>query len=468
MRNEIIRQKKPHIPIITIITLTLTLAVIIVVSSYINVNRGYQQANRQLLREEAILLHEFERRALSEILLALVSGEEWKTYLPGLAEDLASEVGLEYIFIADKKGRIVIHSQRDKVGNVINLESVIDGKIVNGGKRIFEIIQPFGLPMNELYGKIPLRYRELMEENSIENALKNHWVVIGLSMQQYDETRAEEANHTIIMGVILLIVGLGAIYFIVIVQNHYLQRLRHEQELNIAADIQKKLFPQELPQNMGLQIAAVNIMARSVGGDYYDCIINNQGQLDIVVGDSMGKGIPAALLMTTVRTVWQSWSATGTKSPGETLEMINQVVYPDMKATSAFVTMFNALYDPMTSIFQYSNAGHNPPIYRPSVDTECRTLDVGGTLVGIFPDSKFSYDELFIRKDDIIVIYTDGVVDAEDKNGTPFGFERLCSLIDQNHRLDAEGIKNVILSELDTYTSDSSHNDDITIMVLKK
>ena len=122
MRNEIIRQKKPHIPIITIITLTLTLAVIIVVSSYINVNRGYQQANRQLLREEAILLHEFERRALSEILLALVSGEEWKTYLPGLAEDLASEVGLEYIFIADKKGRIVIHSQRDKVGNVINLE----------------------------------------------------------------------------------------------------------------------------------------------------------------------------------------------------------------------------------------------------------------------------------------------------------------------------------------------------------
>ena len=186
------------------------------------------------------------------------------------------------------------------------------------------------------------------------------------------------------------------------------------------------------------------------------------------MGDSMGKGIPAALLMTTVWTVWQSWSATGTKSPGETLEMINQVVYPDMKATSAFVTMFNALYDPMTSIFQYSNAGHNPPIYRPSVHTECRTLDVGGTLVGIFPDSKFSYDELFIRKDDIIVIYTDGVVDAEDKNGTPFGFERLCSLIDQNHRLDAEGIKNVILSELDTYTSDSSHNDDITIMVLKK
>ena len=122
------------------------------------------------------------------------------------------------------------------------MKSVIDGKIVNGGKRIFEIIQPFGLPMNELYGKIPLRYRELMEENFIENALKNHWVVIGLSMQQYDETRAEEANHTIIMGVILLIVGLGAIYFIVIVQNHYLQRLRHEQELNIAADIQKSSF----------------------------------------------------------------------------------------------------------------------------------------------------------------------------------------------------------------------------------
>ncbi|MEK7396882.1 MAG: PP2C family protein-serine/threonine phosphatase, partial [Candidatus Poribacteria bacterium] len=453
MRNEFIRQKKPHMPVITIIILTLTLAVIIIVSSYINVNRGHQQANRQLLREGAILLHEFERRALSEILLALVSGEEWKTYLQGLAEDIGSEADIEYILIADKNGGIVIHSQRNKIGGVVNLESATDGKVIDEGKRIFEIVQPFRLPMNELYVKIPLRHRELVEENSIEFALKSHWVLIGLSMQQYDEIHAEEINHTIIMGIILLIVGLGALYFIVIVQNHYIQQLRHEQELNIAADIQKKLFPQELPQNMGLQIAAVNIMARSVGGDYYDFITNNRGQLDLVVGDSMGKGMPAALLMTTVRTVWQSWSATGTKSPGETLEMINQVVYSDMKATEAFVTMFNALYDPVTSVFQYSNAGHNPPIFRPSPDSECRTLDVGGTLVGIFPDSKFSYDEFSIHKDDIIVIYTDGVVEATGKDDTPFGFERLCSLIDQNHRLDAEGIKNAILSELDTYTS---------------
>lgn len=469
MRNEFIRQRKLYLPVITIITLTLTLAVIIVVSSYININRGHQQANRQLLREGAILLHEFDRRALSEILLALVSGEEWKMYLQGLAEDLASEVDIEYILIADKNGRIIIHSQRDKIGGVVNLESATDGKVVDEGKRIFEVAQQFRLPMNELYGKISLRHRKLIEESSIEFALNSHWVLIGLSMQQYDETHADEINHTIIMGIILLIVGWGGFYFIVIVQNHYIQQLRHEQELNIAADIQKKLFPQELPQNMGLQIAAVNIMARSVGGDYYDFITNNRGQLDIVVGDSMGKGIPAALLMTTVRTVWQSWSATGTRSPGETLEMINQVVYPDMKATSAFVTMFNALYDPVTSVFQYSNAGHNPPIFRPAINSKCNTLDVGGLPVGIFPDSKYIYDKFPIYKDDIIVIYTDGVVEATDKNDTPFGFDRLCSLIDQNHRLDAEGIKNAILSELDIHTGGSLHNyDDITIVVLKK
>jgi len=246
------------------------------------------------------------------------------------------------------------------------------------------------------------------------------------------------------------------------------KQIRYEQELAIAAGIQKKLFPQKLPQNPHIQIAASNIMARSVGGDYYDFIIKPEGQLSLVVADSMGKGMSAALLMTTVRAMWRSYSTTGSASPGQALEMINQAIYPDMKTAEAFVTMFSAVYDPETSIFEYSNAGHNPPIFRPALAPKCTKLDVGSIPIGIFPDPEFPSGEFLMQESDIVVIYTDGVVEAMDKNDTLFSFERLYSLLEQNHELNAEGIKNVILSEVDSHTGNSPQADDITLVVLKK
>ena len=242
----------------------------------------------------------------------------------------------------------------------------------------------------------------------------------------------------------------------------------YEQELAIAADIQSKLLPQELPQNTGLQIAAANLMARSVGGDYYDFVTNHHGQLSLVVADSMGKGIPASLLMTTVRALWRSFSVSADSSPGQMLETINQAVYPDLEANAAFVTMFCAVYDQVTALFRYSNAGHNPPILRPKEFVECRELDIGNTPVGIFPDTSFPSGEFLMQEGDVIVIYTDGVVEAEDASGELFGYEKLCTLVEQKHESDAETIKNAILSEVESHTSSSPQTDDITVMVLKK
>lgn len=246
------------------------------------------------------------------------------------------------------------------------------------------------------------------------------------------------------------------------------RQARYEQELAIAADIQSKLFPQELPQNPDFQMAASNIMARSVGGDFYDLIANKKGQLALVVADSMGKGMPAALLMTTVRAIWRSCSTSDVSSPGHALEAINRAAYPDLKAAEAFVTVFAAMYDPVTSLFQYSNAGHNPPIFRPESAPECRELDVGSTPIGLFPDTSFPGSEFLMQEGDVIVIYTDGVVEATDSNNKLFGDEKLCSIIEQNHESDAEDIKNAILSEVDSYTGGAPQTDDITLLVLKK
>ena len=185
------------------------------------------------------------------------------------------------------------------------------------------------------------------------------------------------------------------------------------------------------------------------------------------MADSMGKGIPAALLMTTVRAVWRS-SAQDSNSPGQMLEAINKVVYPDMEATEAFVTMFAAMYNPITSLFRYSNAGHNPPILRPKLASECKELDIGNTPIGVVPDVSFPDGEFLMQTGDVIVIYTDGIVEATDRDDALFGFERLCALVEQNHTLNAESIKDAILSEVHSYTGGLPQADDITLVVLKK
>jgi len=188
----------------------------------------------------------------------------------------------------------------------------------------------------------------------------------------------------------------------------------------------------------------------------------------LIVADSMGKGMPAALMMTNVRAIWRSLSELYVRLPGQTLEMINKAVYPDLSATESFVTMFMCLYDPATSTLQYSGAGHNPPIFYSRADSACHDLDVGGTPIGLFPDSEYPGSEFVISEGDFVVIYTDGVVEATDESNRLFGVERLCSVVNQSRNADAENIKEAILSEVDSYTHSSSQADDITVVVLKK
>jgi serine phosphatase RsbU (regulator of sigma subunit) len=312
--------------------------------------------------------------------------------------------------------------------------------------------------------------RALVAAQGDERGKPSHWLKLLREELGTDDTVTGTADRDLVQYRLSLSAAESVAKILKDANEELSQRqARYERELAIAADIQRKLLPQDLPQNTDLQIAASNTMARSVGGDYYDFITNQQGQLALVVADSMGKGMPAALLMTTVRAIWRSQGvATDSRSPGQTLEMINRAVYPDMEATEAFVTMFNALYDPTASVFQCSSAGHNPPIFLPASSSECKELDTGGTPIGMFPNAEFPSSEFAVSEGDIIVIYTDGVVEAVDRNDTPFGFDRLCSLVSQNHDPNAEDVKNAILSELNSHTGGSPQADDTTIVVLKK
>ena len=242
----------------------------------------------------------------------------------------------------------------------------------------------------------------------------------------------------------------------------------HERELAIAADIQAKLLPQEVPENRDIQIAASNIMARSVGGDYYDFITSDQGKLAAIVADSMGKGMPGALLMTNARAIWRSLSPSELNSPGTVLSMINHAIYDDMQAAQAFVTMFVAFYDSDSSILQYSSAGHNPALIYTPVAKYCRELDVGGPPIGLFPDSEFPSDDLYLNSGDLMVIYTDGIVESVNDKNELFGTERFCNIIYRNRNLNAEDIKDKILEGLNDYTAGNPQSDDITMVIMRR
>ena len=246
-----------------------------------------------------------------------------------------------------------------------------------------------------------------------------------------------------------------------------LNQVRQEQELAIASEIQNSLLPKELPQETGMEISAINIMARFVGGDYYDCVVNPSGQLAFVIADVMGKGIPAALIMTTVQAVWRSNVMMDSRTPDETLSSLNQAVYSNFSSTGRFVTIFSALYDPNTSTLKYGNSGHNPPLYLPYNSDKFEEFDTDGMLIGIIPDSKYYTAERILNEGDLIVIYTDGIVEAEREEEALFGTERLKELIIQNRFCDVKEIQDKIISAVKEYTQDESKSDDITLIVLR-
>lgn len=309
-----------------------------------------------------------------------------------------------------------------------------------------------------------------MSGNKDSHGKPSYWLKI-LDEEINGISQEEGSPEKIMSGKRLSIMAAEKVAEILKNANDELQKkqVRYEQELSIAADIQRKLLPQEFPQNIDLQISGSNIMASSVGGDYFDFIVNKPGQLSIVMADSMGKGIPAALLMTTVRAIWRSYSAsTETRWPDRALEAINRIVYPDLRAAEAFVTMFDMVYDPASSIIRYSSAGHNPPILKTALSQECRKLELGGPPLGVLPDPNFPVGEVPLSEGDFLVIYTDGVVEATNKNNELFGIDRLCNILEQKGGSSSEDIKNLILSEIDSFTDKSPQRDDITILVLRK
>jgi serine phosphatase RsbU (regulator of sigma subunit) len=243
------------------------------------------------------------------------------------------------------------------------------------------------------------------------------------------------------------------------------QRERVEQELRTARRIQEALLPKTVPVLAGWQIATYYQPAREVGGDFYDFLSLTGGRLGIVLGDVTDKGIPAALVMATTRSILRAVAAQNAISPGQVLAQVNELLAADLPA-SMFVTCFYAILDPTTGRLWYANAGQDLPYLR-HTDGVVDELRARGMPLGLMPDMQYEELETTLLPGDSLLFYSDGLVEAHNPQREMFGFPRLITLLGKG----AEGSSPipVLLQELATFTGpDWEQEDDLTLVTLQR
>jgi serine phosphatase RsbU (regulator of sigma subunit) len=251
---------------------------------------------------------------------------------------------------------------------------------------------------------------------------------------------------------------------VLIEQNARLEeRTRIEQEMRTAHVIQHSLLPKEVPALSGWQIATYYQSAREVGGDLYDFISFEDGRLGLVIGDVTDKGVPAALVMATTRSMLRAAAQVNT-SPGEVLARVNDLLYSDIPP-NMFVTCFFAVLDPQSGRLCFANAGHDLP-YRQQISSVCE-LHATGMPLGLMPGMQYEEQEVVVAIDESILFYSDGLVEAHNSKREMFGFPRLKTLL-QEHIGDAKLI-DCLLRELRGFTGEGwEQEDDMTLLTLER
>jgi len=242
------------------------------------------------------------------------------------------------------------------------------------------------------------------------------------------------------------------------------ERARVEQDLRVARDIQQASLPKAVPKLEGWEIVPFYQPAREVGGDFYDFHLLSEGRLGLLVGDATGKGVPAALVMSTTCGMLQlAAQALESFSPGEVLARVNETLFTRIPP-NMFVTCFYAILDPKSSTLSYANAGHDLPCLWRGGD--CEELRARGMPLGLMPGMGYEEKEITLGAGEATLFYSDGLVEAHDPKGAMFGFPRLRALIAEHGEKGLLG--DFLMEELYTFVGEHwEQEDDITLLTLR-
>jgi phosphoserine phosphatase RsbU/P len=245
-----------------------------------------------------------------------------------------------------------------------------------------------------------------------------------------------------------------------------LEHARVDKELQIAAEMQQQLFPKEIIQIPSYELSATVQPCASIGGDSYDIIPLKDGTFAITIADVSGKGIPAALLVSTLHGLLRVYI----QYPIELAELVkrlNTLVY-NISPAERFITFFIMIFDPVHHTFTYVNAGHNPPFLFRKSRNDINELMASGLPLGIVEEQQFETHQLDLHHGDTLVLYTDGVTEAANKKLQQFGEKKLRECVLRNFETTADTIKGCIVKDLRGFIGNYPMSDDFTLMVLKR
>ena len=254
--------------------------------------------------------------------------------------------------------------------------------------------------------------------------------------------------------------------------NHLVSRLateaaqkeRMNRELEIAREVQQRLFPQKFPTAGGLDCAGKCRAALGVGGDYFDFLTLPDGKLGVAIGDVSGKGISAALLMASLRSSLRGQTIGGTGALSALMVNMNELVY-EASASNRYATFFYGQYDLATRRLEFVNAGHNAPVILRG--REVLRLEAGGPVVGLLPGAAYKQDAIDLLPGDIFLGYTDGVSEAMNHDEDEWGEEGMIASAQAHANLDSATIIDCIIAGADAFADGAEQHDDMTLLVMK-
>lgn len=243
-----------------------------------------------------------------------------------------------------------------------------------------------------------------------------------------------------------------------------LEKQKLEEELDLAREIQRNLLPQKIPDYKNFEIAAVNVSSKQVGGDYYDIIELDENDCCIAIADVSGKGVPASLLMANMQAFLQVICRQNVPLDHAT-GLINDLISKNT-ADGKFITFFWGVLNDIEKTFNYVNAGHNPPLL--IRDGKIIKLEIGGMILGVMKTTiPYRSQKLQLIKDDVLIMFTDGITEAMNKKGEEYSDKSLEKLSLEISEETSENILSKIQLDVQKFTDGASQSDDITLVVIK-
>lgn len=287
--------------------------------------------------------------------------------------------------------------------------------------------------------------------------------VIGVFDLECDDLNAYDEDDLSILQ--LLASQVAIIIEKVKLHEELIEKKRLEAQIEVARQVQFELLPEDDPQLKGFDISAYIFPADEVSGDYYDWVRIFDDQIGIIIADAAGKGIPAALLMAFLRASLRTGMQIG-YAPHIALAKVSNLLW-DSVEEHQFITAIYGILDATNKTFVFSNAGHNPPLLvKPSGDY--KFIEYGDLPLGVFRDMRYHQHFLRFDRGDVLILYTDGVIETTNEKGEEFGRERFARTVIQGTHLSAKELIEFIQNEMKTFSATGKPVDDVTIFVIKR